>query len=219
MPRKYSKNLRSKRNSQSKSQSQSQQSQSQQSQQSQSEYENQSYNQNHNQNQTGGAPGDTPPAAAPVITHEVLAQAGKMAEQLIGNAMTQNNAMTGGSALKGSEISASSDMGAGIKSAMVGGAVAGAVVGAEAYSSLKGSEIVGGRKRRRGRGRGSQSQSQSQSQKGGMIPGLLSAVETALVPLGLYLGQKALQSRRSGNRSLGKSFDFRRSSRRTRRRR
>ena len=220
MPRKSSKNPRSKRNSKSKSQSQSQ---------SQSEYENQSYNQNHNQNQnqnqnqTGGAPGDAPaaPPTASVITPQVLAQAGKMAEQLIGNAMTQNTAMTGGSALKGSEISASSDMGAGIKTAMVGGAVAGAVVGAEAYSSLKGSEIVGGRKRRRGssRGRGSQSQSQSQSQSGGMIPGLLSAVETALVPLGLYLGQKALQSRRSGSSSLGKSFDFRRSSRRTRRRR
>jgi hypothetical protein len=59
----------------------------------------------------------------------------------------------------------------------------------------------------------------SKSQKGGMIPGLMTAVETALVPLGLYLGQKALQSRKSGNRSLGRSFDFRRASRRTRRRR
>jgi hypothetical protein len=52
-----------------------------------------------------------------------------------------------------------------------------------------------------------------------MVPGLMTAVETALVPLGLYLGQKALQSRRSGSRSLGKSFNFRRSSRRSRRRR
>jgi hypothetical protein len=51
-----------------------------------------------------------------------------------------------------------------------------------------------------------------------MVPGLMTAVETALVPLGLYLGQKALQSRRSGS-SLGKSFNFRRSSRRSRRRR
>jgi hypothetical protein len=38
-----------------------------------------------------------------------------------------------------------------------------------------------------------------------------------LVPLGIYLGQKALQSRRSGNRSFGKSVNFRRS-RNTRRR-
>ncbi len=59
-----------------------------------------------------------------------------------------------------------------------------------------------------------------QNQKGGMVPGLMTAVETALVPLGLYLGQKALQSRRSGNRSsLGNTFDFRQVSRRTRRRR
>jgi hypothetical protein len=105
---------------------------------------------------------------------------------------------------------------------VAGGAVAGAVAGAEAYSSLKGTPLVGGKKRR-GRGRGcaskGQSQSQSQSQKGGMVPGLLTAVETALVPLGLYLGQKALQSRRSGDRSFRKSFDFRRASRRTRRRR
>jgi hypothetical protein len=108
---------------------------------------------------------------------------------------------------------------------MVGGALAGAVEAAEGYSTLKGSPLVGGARRRcRGRGRGrngqsQQSQSQSDSQKGGMVPGLITAVETALVPLGLYLGQKALQSRRSGNRSLGKSFDFRRASRRTRRRR
>jgi hypothetical protein len=87
---------------------------------------------------------------------------------------------------------------------------AGAVAGAEAYSSLHGSPIMGGRRRGRSRGRKSQSQSQSQSQKGGMVPGLMTAVETALVPLGLYLGQKALQSRRSGSRSLGKSFSFRR---------
>ena len=36
---------------------------------------------------------------------------------------------------------------------------------------------------------------QEANQNGGMIPGVMAAVETALVPLGLYLGQKALQSR------------------------
>jgi hypothetical protein len=51
-----------------------------------------------------------------------------------------------------------------------------------------------------------------------MVPGLMTAVETALVPLGLYLTQKTLQSRKSGSRSFGKSFNFRRSSRRSRRR-
>ena len=184
--------------SQSQSQSQSQQSE------------------NQNQNQTGGS---TQAAGVPQISEATLRQAGEMAQQLLNKAVAPQS---GGSALQGSEFSAApsaaAPTAAGLKTAMVGGAVAGAVVGAEAYSSLKGSELVGGRKRR-GRGRQSQSQSQSKSQKGGMVPGLLSAVETALVPLGLYLGQKALQSRRSGSRSLGKSFSFRRASRRTRRRR
>ncbi len=79
-----------------------------------------------------------------------------------------------------------------------------------------------GRKGRKGSQSSSQSSSQSNSQKGGMVPGLMTAVETALVPLVLYLGQKALQSRKSGNRSLGRFVDFgrrgRSSSRRTRRR-
>lgn len=83
---------------------------------------------------------------------------------------------------------------------------------------------MGGRRKRGRKGRQNQSQSQnhsqsqSHSQKGGMVPGLMTAVETALVPLGLYLTQKTLQSRKSGSRSLGKSFNFRRSSRRSRRR-
>ena len=141
-----------------------------------------------------------------------------MAQQLLNNmASSQGNSsapQSGGSALQGSEINTADA--AGLKTAMAGGALAGAVVGAETFSSLKGSPLTGGKKRRQ---KGSGRQSQSQSQKGGMVPGLMTAVETALVPLGLYLGQKALQSRRSGNSSLGRSFDFRRASRRTRRRR
>ena len=209
MPNKFVKSSRG----QSKSKSQSQ---------SKSQNQNQSQSKSQNQNQTGGT-------GEPIkIDEATLRQAGEMAQQLLNKAVAPQS---GGSALQGSEFSAAPSAAdptaAGLKTAMVGGAVAGAVVGAEAYSSLKGSELVGGRKRRRGRGRGrqsqsqsqSKSQSQSQSQKGGMVPGLLSAVETALVPLGLYLGQKALQSRRSGSRSLGKSFSFRNASRRTRRRR
>jgi hypothetical protein len=118
---------------------------------------------------------------------------------------------------------------------MVGGAVAGAVAGAaaaaeaaEPKSALNMSPLVGGRgrgRRRSGRQNQSQSQSQSQSQNqsesenqsqtGGMVPGLMAAVETALVPLGLYIGQKALQSRRSG-KSFARSFNFRKFSRRNR---
>lgn len=162
--------------------------------------------------------------AAPQITEATLQQAGKMAQQLLNNMATQNKiAQVGGGALESADIALPE---VGLKGAMAGGAVAGAVAAAEGYSSLKGSPLVGGR-RRRGLGRGrkgqsqsqSQYQSQSQSQKGGMVPGLLTAVETALIPLGLYLGQKALQSRKSGSRSFGKSFNFRRASRLTRRRR
>ncbi len=168
--------------------------------------------------QSGGGDGTTLPAASsgvPQITPEALQQAGKMAQQLLNNMATQNkNAQTGGgSALQGADIAAAD---AGLKGVMTGGAVAGAVAAAEGYSSLKGSPLVGGKRKcvsKRG------GQRQSQSQKGGMVPGLLTAVETALVPLGLYLGQKALQSRKSGSSSFGKSFNFRRASRRTRRRR
>jgi hypothetical protein len=86
-----------------------------------------------------------------------------MAQQLLNNMATQNNnAQVGGSALQGTEIAAAD---AGLKDAMAGGAVAGAVAGAEAYSSLKGAPLVGGKKRRgRGRGYASNGQSQSQSQ-------------------------------------------------------
>jgi hypothetical protein len=139
---------------------------------------------------------------------------------------------TGGSA--GGEMTASASAPAVAQAAITGGAIAGANAGAVAasntLSSLGGSPIMdGGRRRRKGKGKrggssssSSSSQNDLQSQKGGMVPGLMTAVETALVPLGLYLGQKALQSRRSGNRSLGRFVDFgrrgRSSSRRTRRR-
>jgi hypothetical protein len=46
----------------------------------------------------------------------------------------------------------------------------------------------------------------SRRQRGGMMPGVMSAVETALVPLGLYLGQKALQSRSGKGKGSYKSF-------------
>jgi len=144
---------------------------------------------------------------------------------------------TGGSA--GAENAAASAP-AVAQAAITGGAIAGANAGAVAasntLSSLGGSPLMGGKRRRKGKGKGkgngtyggssssslSSSQTDPQSQKGGMVPGLMTAVETALVPLGLYLGQKALQSRRSGSRSLGRFVDFgrrgRSSSRRTRRR-
>ena len=180
----------------------------------------QSQSQSQHQNQSGGA-GEQSQQQTHEISQATLNQAAEIAQKVMGSMMQSNGVkQVGGSGHVAAD--APPAVAPGLQTAMAGGAVAGAVAGAETFSSLKGSPIMGGGRRgRRGRGRKSQSQSsQSQSQKGGMVPGLLTAVETALVPLGLYLGQKALQSRRSsGSRSLGKSFDFRRASRRTRRRR
>lgn len=69
----------------------------------------------------------------------------------------------------------------------------GDVQGFQSLSGLQGSPLVGGSRSRLRR----YGQRQSAKQRGGMMPGVMSAVETALVPLGLYLGQKALQSRRN----------------------
>jgi hypothetical protein len=187
---------------------------------SKSQSQSQSHSHSHSHSQHGGV-GEPTAQAVPEISQATLNQAATIAKQVMGSMMQSNGSQqVGGSGHVAAD--ASPTAAPGLQTAMAGGAVAGAVAGAEAFSSLKGSSIMGGgRRRRSGRGRkSSQSSSQSSSQKGGMVPGLLTAVETALVPLGLYLGQKALQSRRSsGSRSLGKSFDFRRASRRTRRRR
>ena len=178
-------------------------------------------------NQKGGNDG------VPAISEATLKQAGEIAQKLLGQSMQQgnNNAQTGGSASGSAPMAAAASP---IQNAMVGGAVAGAMAGAavaeaaETKSALNMSPLVGGRKKRgNGRKRSgnrqsqsqseseSQSESQSQNQTGGMVPGLMAAVETALVPLGLYVGQKALQSRRSG-KSFARSFNFRKFSRRNR---
>ena len=169
-------------------------------------------------NQKGGNEG------VPQISEATLKQAGEIAQKLLGQSMQQgnNNAQTGGSASGAAPQSgASSAPSAPLQNAMVGGAVAGAVAGAaaaaeaaEPKSALNMSPLVGGRGRGR-RGRQNQNQNQNQNQTGGMVPGLMAAVETALVPLGLYIGQKALQSRRSG-KSFARSFNFRKFSRRNR---
>jgi hypothetical protein len=175
--------------------------------------------------QKGGSDG-TP--QVPQISEATLKQAGEIAQKLLGQSMQQgnNNAQTGGSASGAAPQSgaSSSSASAPVQNAMVGGAVAGAVAGAavaeaaETKSALNMSPLVGGgrkRKRQSKKDSESQSQSQSQNQTGGMVPGLMAAVETALVPLGLYLGQKALQSRRSG-KSFARSFNSRKFSRRNR---
>lgn len=177
-------------------------------------------------NQKGGNDG------VPAISEATLKQAGEIAQKLLGQSMQQgnNNAQTGGSSASGSAPMAAAA--SPIQNAMVGGAVAGAMAGAavaeaaETKSALNMSPLVGGSKKRGSKRKRngnrqsqseseSQSESQSQNQTGGMVPGLMAAVETALVPLGLYVGQKALQSRRSG-KSFARSFNFRKFSRRNR---
>lgn len=183
------------------------------------------------------------------ISQETLQQAGAIAQKMLNQAMSQGNnsqpsGQVGGSALAGlphvpqtGGNSGAQTAPAVAEAAITGGAIAGAnagaVAAADALSSLGSSPLMGGGRRRgSGKGKGRKLSSSSMlssnknrdptSQKGGMVPGLMTAVETALVPLGLYLGQKALQSRKSGNRSLGRFVDFgrrgRSSSRRTRRR-
>lgn len=168
---------------------------------------------NSRQNQKGGD-------GAPQISEATLKQAGEIAQKLLGQTMQQgnNNAQTGGSASGAAPQSGVSSSSAPIQNAMVGGAVAGAVAGAavaeaaETKSALNMSPLVGGK--RKGKSN-KDHKSKGQNQTGGMVPGLMAAVETALVPLGLYVGQKMLQSRRSG-KSFGRSFNFRKFSRKNR---
>jgi len=214
MPRKSSlrtKKPRSRRYRQNQNQNQNQQ----------NEFEFQSENQqqqqqqqNQEQYQLGGS--SQSDGTQQVVSKEALEQAGQIAQKLLNSALSSPQSGGSASALQGSDV-ATTDA-AGLKAAIANGSAD--VTAAEGYTSLKGSPIVGGKKRKgKKTSQKQQQQQQQQNQKGGMVPGLLSAVETALVPLGLYLGQKALQSRRSGNRSLGRFVDFRRASRRTRRRR
>lgn len=101
----------------------------------------------------------------------------------------------------------------------------GDVAAYESSKGISGSPLMGGRSRRnsrayssRQRNQSSNQNSSSKQQRGGMMPGVMSAIETALVPLGLYLGQKALQSRRGRSSSSSyKPFNRRFSRRRSRR--
>jgi len=78
----------------------------------------------------------------------------------------------------------------------------------EAEKGLHGSALSGGARSRSRASRRGGSKS-SRRQRGGMMPGVMTAVETALVPLGLYLGQKALQSRSGKGKASYKSFSNR----------
>ncbi len=95
--------------------------------------------------------------------------------------------------------------------AQVAGATAGAIVGAVAganaggdiaayeKASSIGSPLSGGSRKNKKR-KGGNNNNNNNNQNGGMLPGLLSVVEGALVPFGLYLGQKALHKRYSSKK-------------------
>lgn len=150
------------------------------------------------------------------ISPEMMNQAKNIAENLLQNLGQKGG---GGSpvALTGSELTGG--MAAPVAApvaALVAAPVAapvlasgGDVQGFQSLSGLQGSPLVGGSRSRLRR----YGQRQSAKQRGGMMPGVMTAVETALVPLGLYLSQKALQSRR--NRPVN-SFRKRSSRRRNR---
>jgi len=154
-----------------------------------------------NSNNTAGAPGAAPgPVAGPVvlggngqISNEIMNQAKNIAENMLQNLGQKGG---GGSpvALAGSELTGGMAAATGAAPGVppVVGSV-GEVQGFQGLSGLQGSPLVGGSRSRLRR----YGQKHSAKQRGGMMPGVMTAVETALVPLGLYLGQKALQSRRN----------------------
>lgn len=165
--------------------------------------------------QQGGNSGQVPQ-----ISQETMDQASNAARQILGQ-MMNGQAGASSSAVAEPQLGGGSNAGVAanaspLEAAMVGGAAAGAIAAAETHSTLTGSPLAGGRKRRG-------SKQQKTKQTGGMVPGLMTAVETALVPLGLYIGQKALQSRsgRNGSSRVYSPYDQIRSrfSRGTRRRR
>jgi len=148
--------------------------------------------------QNGGNPNAVGgPVTGPVvdgskISPEIMNQAKNIAENLLQNLGQKGG---GGSpvALTGSELTGG--MAAPVAAPVVPPVLAsgGDVQGFQSLSGLQGSPLVGGSRSRLRR----YGQRQSAKQRGGMMPGVMSAVETALVPLGLYLSQKALQSRRN----------------------
>jgi len=162
------------------------------------------------QPQHAGQPGGLPIS----IDQSTIESATQAAKGILGQFM--NNSSGGGADIKqAAMVGGAALTGAALGTGPVGG-LSNALSGssgpqaAEGYSSLSGTPLSGGRRRRR---RGALSKKQKlllkeeeklKSQSGGMLPGLMTAVETALVPLGLYVGQKALQAR--SGRGSGRVF-------------
>ena len=154
--------------------------------------------------QSAGSPGSAPAAAAAAapavpqtggevangnmqISEQTMNQAKQIAEGLLQNLA---NGQKGGNA---------------------GAQGGGEFAAYESEKGLQGAAISGGSRSQRQRQRaGSKSiRNRSQKQRGGMMPGVMTAFETALVPLGLYLSQKALQSRSGRGKSSSSDRSFR----------
>ena len=173
------------------------------------------------QSQHMGQSGGVPPvtgagaAASPIhIDQSTIESATQAAKGILGQFMN-NSGGSGGDVKQAAMVGGAALTAAGLSTDPIG-SISNALSGSsgpqahEGYSSLSGTPLSGGRRRRR---RGALSKKQKlllkeeeklKSQSGGMLPGLMTAVETALVPLGLYVGQKALQAR--SGRGSGRVF-------------
>ncbi len=166
----------------------------------------------------------SPAAPVPEINPQTVAAATKVAEGLLGklmgaSAQSQSGGRKSRKNRKGgnnnnnnnnNQNGGSCDL-CGPAPAQVAGATAGAIVGAVAganaggdiaayeKASSIGSPLSGGSRKNKKR-KGGNNNNNNNNQNGGMLPGLLSVVEGALVPFGLYLGQKALHKRYSSKK-------------------
>lgn len=190
---------------------------------SQSQKQRQSQRQRQSKSQRGGEEPQPQDLSAPQrggegenanmkISDQTMNQAKQIAEGLLQNLA---NGQKGGNA--GAQVAAAAESVGAESTGQNGGEFS----AYETTKGLQGAPISGGSRSQRQRQRqraGSKSlQNKSQKQRGGMMPGVMTAFETALVPLGLYLSQKALQSRSGrGKSSSDKSFSSRFSRRRGR---
>lgn len=174
--------------------------------------------------QGGSSAGDAAPVApVPEINPQTVAAATKVAEGLLGKLMgasaqsqsggrkSRKNCKGGNNNNNNNNQNGGSCDSCGPAQAQVAGATAGAIVGAVAganaggdiaayeKASSIGSPLSGGSRKNKKR-KGGNNNNNNNNQNGGMLPGLLSVVEGALVPFGLYLGQKALHKRYSSKK-------------------
>ena len=154
--------------------------------------------------QSAGSPGSAP---APAPTPAVPQTGGEVAN---GNIQISEQTMNQAKQIAEGLLQ---NLANGQKGGNAGAQGGGEFAAYESEKGLQGAAISGGSRSQRQRQRqraGSKSlQNKSQKQRGGMMPGVVTAFETALVPLGLYLSQKALQSRSGRGKSSSSDRSFR----------